>query len=246
MSRPAAFSKGLDEDDLIALRRRLDRLLIAVRDWEIVRVNGKDSYSRIEKGDRPVKVDVGRSEQSVVMTIKDPHRRSVITFKDHTIGSVAGEFPKHEQVAIIERWIAAVDAAFGFGVHEDRMSAWRSEIDDARALCAAIVGSTGHRFHATLEPAGGHRGFTLGESDTGIEGGILLDHVNEHVGSMIPSLVVLEHQSGNGYTDYGIHSYRELPDDVVIDIDPDEWPDPVTCLRVLSLMNDVPKPWTCI
>lgn len=247
MSSRLAFAKGLDEDDLVVLRRRLERLLVAVRDWRIARINGHEFYSLTERdGERPVRVDVVRSEESVRMKLTDGRRRTGFTIEDRTIGSASDEFGRTEQTAVVANWIEAIDAAFGFGVHEDRMAVWRESIDEARALCAAIVGSTGHRFYATLELAGGTKGFTLGQSDTGCEGGILSEHVNAHVSSMMPSLVVLDHATGGGHAEYGIESFSELPEDMTIDIDPDAWPDPVVCLRALSRMEGVPKPWTCI
>lgn len=247
MSRSVAFAKGLDEDDLLVLRRRLERLLVAVRDWEIILVNDHEYHTRIEKdGERPVRVQIDHTEKSITMRMTDPWRRTDFSFTDHTVGVAEGLFGRPERITVVEKWIGLVDAAFGFGVHENRMSAWSREIDEARTLCAAIVGSTGHRFCATLEMAGGDRGFTLGQSDTGIEGGILLDHVNERIATMIPSLVVIEHDAGGGGARYSINSCRDLPDDVTIDIDPDEWPDALSCLRILSRMDGVPKPWTCI
>lgn len=248
MSEVFAFAKWFDEDDVALLRKRLGRIRDAVASWPIAWVNQHQGY--VANGGRvrqEALVFVSRKDDATTLKFTDTVRRTSTTIVDRTRPARDGSDDCRTcDLALIDGWIAYADGAFSCGIAPERHQTWLDRIRESRTLCSALIGSTGHQLHASIDlPHAGH-GFALGAGDYGVEGGLLQPHVNAVLETIAPHTVVLGYQNHGGAAEYAIESADELPDDIEIDIDPSEWPDPVSALRALARMEHVPGPWTII
>lgn len=248
-----ACLKGMDDDDLDLLRLRIRRFIEAITQRECAPAGIGYQHTVLY----PTPGTQGDPNQGIVSTLDDGGLRlklmsgihsSPITIVDRSRrGPVAHDERAAHDAACLEDVLLHLEGWFRTHGDTGSLPAWRQSLESFQHICMAVVSAAGaHPCLIEMRLPYGSTSFALSPWQVNVDHGILMPAMNDAISPHAPSTMTIEMDAGRRGTEYIIDDSDELPDAEVVDLscDADRWIDPVTVLRLIEPLKDVPRPWT--
>jgi hypothetical protein len=248
-----ACLKGMDGDDLELLKLRIRRFIETIGKRECVPAGTGHQHTVLY----PAPGTQGDPHDGIVSTLDDGGLRlklmsgmhsSPITIVDRSRrGPVPHEERASHDVACLEDILLHLEGWFRPHGETGSLATWRRSLESFQHTCMAVVSAAGARPHLIeMRLPYGSTSFALSPWEVDVPHGILMPSMNEAISPHAPSTMIIEMNAGRSGAEYVIEDSDDLPDAEILDLsfDADRWIDPVTVLRLIEPLKDLPRPWT--